>query len=172
MGDLFQRNEQATGGHTSSDPAEFYELCMEMSMIRVARVRRAIRSRRFELVFGYTSGLDLIGHVSYDLPKLQARAYEELNDFVGEIISDLSQQDELVLISDHGLQDGVHTEEAMVASTSREIVEQIDGVIDVRGSLEHELDQINHLPDQIESEEVGIGDGEQVREHLEDLGYM
>jgi hypothetical protein len=71
MGDLFERDADAKGGHSSTDPPTFYELCMEMLMVRIARTRRALRSRNYELVFGYTSGLDLIGHVSYDLPELQ-----------------------------------------------------------------------------------------------------
>jgi len=101
MGELFERDPDARGGHESTDPAEFYEQCMEMSMIRTARVRRALRSREHELVFGYTSGLDLIGHVSHDRPELQRQAYDELDEFVGELRGDLRAEDELVLVSDH-----------------------------------------------------------------------
>jgi len=118
MGDLFERDPESTGGHTSADPYRFYEQCLEMSMVRIARTRRRLRGGRDELVFGYTSGLDLVGHVSYDLPDLQRRAYDELDDFVGELHDDLDDGDELLLVSDHGLQDGVHTHEAMVSSTS------------------------------------------------------
>lgn len=170
MGALFERDPDATGGHSSDDPVAFYELCMEMAMIRIALVRRALRSKRFELVFGYTSGLDLIGHVSYDVPALQRRAYEELDDFVGELRGDLGPDDELVLVSDHGLQDGVHTEEAFIASTDPDIVAAVDGVLDVRGAIEGELTR-GHRPERPEYERSD-GEGERVQEQLEDLGYM
>ncbi|WP_204266901.1 hypothetical protein, partial [Citrobacter youngae] len=42
-------------------------------------------------------------------------------------------------VSDHGLQNGVHTHEAMVAGTSPRLVEGIDSVLDVRGAIEAEL---------------------------------
>ena len=171
MGELFERDPDARGGHASADPLGFYEQCMEMAMIRTARVRRALRGREYELVFGYTSGLDLIGHVSYDRPGLQERANGELDEFVGELRNDLEADDELVLVSDHGLQDGLHTEEAMIASTEPAIVEDVSSVLDVRGALESELDRHDHAPVS-RSDEMDVGDSREVQEHLEDLGYM
>jgi hypothetical protein len=172
MGDLFERDLDAKGGHTSSDPDLFYEQCLEMSMVRIARARRALRGRREELVFAYTSGLDLIGHVAYDAPELQQRAYEELNEFVGELRDDLADDDELILISDHGLQDGVHTHEAMIAGTRPESIAGVDSVLDVRDAIESELDRVDHVPDSETVERTGSAQGDDVREQLEDLGYM
>jgi len=171
MDELFERDPNAKGGHVSSDPNEFYEQCLEMSMIRIARTRRALRSREHELVFGYTSGLDLIGHVSYSRPALQKRAYQELNDFVGELRDDLRDSDELILISDHGLQDGLHTDKAMIAATNSEIVKKVSSVLDVRAAVESELDNHDHIPTQ-RRDEQNMGDASEVREQLEDLGYM
>jgi len=176
MGDLFQLDieDETEHRHMTSDPGEFYELCMEMSMVRIARTRRALRSRRYELVFGYTSGLDLIGHVSYAEPGLQERAYEELDDFVGELRGDIGDNDELLLVSDHGLQEGEHTEEAVVSATSERLVEDIDSVLDVRDAVERELRETDHEPEAKESRgRIGGGKkGQEVKEHLEDLGYM
>lgn len=172
MGDLFKRDQSAQGGHTSSDPDQFYELCLEMSMIRTARIRRALRSQRYELVFGYTSGVDLIGHVSHNRQPLQKRAYNELNDFVGELRADLNSNDELILISDHGLQDGLHTEEAVIASTKPEVVEQVESIVDVYESINAELDRIDHTPAKRASSNATVGDNSGVREQLEDLGYV
>jgi predicted AlkP superfamily pyrophosphatase or phosphodiesterase len=169
LGDLFERDPEARGGHTSADPDAFYEQCMEMAMIRIARARRALRGGRHELVFAYTSGLDLIGHVTYDLPDLQRGAYDELDEFVGELRADLGDGDELLLVSDHGLQDGLHTDEAMVAGTDPEMVGAVESVLDVRGVVEAELDDGNHLGD---GTDRTLGDGDEVREQLEDLGYM
>jgi hypothetical protein len=141
-------------------------------MIRTARLRRALRSREYELAFGYTSGLDLIGHVSYDRQQLQNRVYEELNEFVGELRADLDEGDKLVLVSDHGLQDGLHTEEAMIAATEPAIVADTDSVLNVRAAIEAELDRVDHVPTKRGTEDAGLGDDDGVREQLKDLGYM
>jgi predicted AlkP superfamily phosphohydrolase/phosphomutase len=171
MGDLFERDAEAKGGHRSADPVAFYEQCLEMAMIRIARVRRALRGQEYELVFGYTSGLDLIGHVSHSRPALQQRAYDELNEFVGELRSDLGGDDELVVVSDHGLQDGLHTDEAMIASTDPAVVDQVSSVLDVREAVEAELRTDDHTPTP-RTERTDAGDSEAVRQQLEDLGYM
>lgn len=170
LGDLFERDPEATGGHRSSDPYEFYEQCLEMAMVRLARARRALRGGRHELVFAYTSGLDLVGHVTYDLPELQGRAYDEIDEFVGELRGDLREDDELLLISDHGLQDGVHTHEAMAAATEPSLVDAIDSVVDVRDAVEMELSRHDHSRS-VERGDVGAGGG-RVQKQLEDLGYM
>lgn len=172
MGALFERDPDLESGHRSDDPVEFYERCMEMAMVRTMLVRRAYRSKSFELVFGYTSGLDLIGHVSYDLPGLQERAYAEMDDFVGELLADLSDEDELVLVSDHGLQDGVHTKEAMIASSDEDLVDGVDSVTDVSAAIEAELDAADHTPESPQYERRGSSDGVRVRDQLENLGYM
>lgn len=173
MGELFERDPDATGGHRSADPVAFYEQCLEMAMIRIARTRRALRSREHELVFGYTSGLDLVGHVSHSRPELQAGAYAELDELVGELRGDLGAGDELLLVSDHGLQDGLHTEEAIVAGTDPETVERVGSVLDVADAVNAALADGAHVPKPRWTETRGdAGDSEAVREQLEDLGYM
>ncbi|WP_277541084.1 alkaline phosphatase family protein [Haloarcula laminariae] len=170
LGSLFERDPDAKGGHKSADPSAFYEQCLEMSMVRIARARRGVRGDRYELVFAYTSGLDLIGHITYQRPELQERAYDELDEFVGELRGDLSEGDELLLVSDHGLQDGVHTHEAMVAATGGALIEEIASVTDVRGAIDDELDGGDHVPEEAVS--FGTEGGDRVQEQLEDLGYM
>lgn len=171
MGELFERDPGSEGGHVSANPDEFYEQCLEMIMIRTARIRRGLRSSQYELVFGYTSGLDLIGHISFDRPTLQKRAYDELNDFVGELRNDLQGNDELILVSDHGLQDGLHTDEAMIAATDPAIVESVSSVLEIRETVEKEMDSNDHLPE-LESDTFELNNSPEVQEQLEDLGYM
>lgn len=171
LGDLFERDQSARGGHTSSDPVAFYEQCLEMSMIRLARARRALRGGQKSLVFAYTSGLDLIGHVTYDQPTLQMQAYDELDEFVGELRDDLHEDDELLLVSDHGLQDGVHTHEAMVAATDNRLVDDVGSVLDVRAAIESELDAHDH-DGSGRGQRLSMGQNDAVTSQLEDLGYM
>ena len=173
MGELFERDAAATGGHRSADPDRFYERCLEMAMVRIARVRRALRSRQYELVFGYTSGLDLVGHVSYDRSDLQRRAYAELDEFVGELRDDLGDGDELLLVSDHGLQEGLHTHEAMVAATTSTLVDSIGSVVGIKAAIEDELASTDHRPTDRPTESATADDARgEVRDQLEDLGYL
>jgi hypothetical protein len=173
LGDLFERDLDQPGGHSSADPEAFYEQAMEMVMVRLARTRRAYRGGRFGLVFGYTSGVDLIGHAAYNDPHLQNRAYDESDDFIDDLRSDLAPDDTLVIVSDHGLQQGIHTRQAMIASTEPRIVDAVDSVLDVRDALEAEMGDGEHEPTASERSRESSVDGEtQVQEHLKDLGYM
>jgi hypothetical protein len=76
-----------------------------------------------------------------------------------------------VLVSDHGLQDGLHTEAAMVAATDPGVVDAVDGVRDVRAAVADLLDDGEHAPETGGDREEGL-DSEAVREQLEDLGYV
>lgn len=175
LGDLFERDPEAETNHKSADVEQFYDHCIEMMLIRTARIRSALRSRRYELVFGYTSGLDLIGHVSHDRPAVQQRAYEEANQFVGELVSDLTDDDVLILVSDHGLQDGMHTDEAIIAATKGDVLDNVDDLCDVRGAVDSELSRRRHRPKGRIFGDEGARDGEHedaVKEQLEELGYM
>lgn len=172
LGPLFERDATATGGHVTSDPSEFYERCLEMAMVRIARIRRSLRSNRYELVFGYTSALDLIGHVAHDKPSMQKECMREINQFVGELKDDLGEKDELLIVSDHGLKNGVHTAPAMVAGTSSEMVASISSVLDVRSAIEEELRENDHQPSPRTFEQSENSNVEHVQNQLEDLGYM
>lgn len=172
LGPLFERDATATGGHVTSDPSEFYERCLEMAMVRIARMRRSLRSNKYELVFGYTSALDLIGHVGHDKPAMQDEAMEEVDHFVGELKNDLEEEDELLIVSDHGLKNGVHTTPAMVAGTNSEMVASISSVLDVRSAIEEELQKNDHRPSPRTFKRTGSSGAEHVQDQLEDLGYM
>jgi predicted AlkP superfamily phosphohydrolase/phosphomutase len=170
MGRLFKRDSDAEGGHASTDPSAFYEQCLEMAMVRIARVRRSLRSGEYELVFGYTSGLDLVGHVAHDRPALQQRAYNELNEFVGELRNDLNEDDELLLVSDHGLQNGLHTTEAMIAASDINVIKDVESVLDIREIIERLLKTGNHKVIYSRSQEPT--EDESVRKQLNELGYL
>jgi len=173
MGDLFERDPEATGGHSSTDPLAFYNQCVEMIMVRTARVRAAHRSRQYELVFGYTSGLDLIGHVTYDWPELQSTAYDVVDDIVGDLVEDLGEADELLLVSDHGLQEGLHTDTAMLASTDPSFLDGVESVLNVRSTIETALSEGRHEPAPRKIDrESDAGQSKRVKDQLEDLGYM
>lgn len=57
-------------------------------------------------------------------------------------------KDELVLISDYGLQVGVHTYEAVIAATDADILRSVASVLHVRDAIEGALDRTDHTPTQ------------------------
>jgi hypothetical protein len=59
----------------------------------------------------------------------------------------------------------------MIAATDPAIIEGISSVLDVHRALKSEVYQHNHTPDQ-RSIKTKISDSDEVREQLEDLGYM
>jgi hypothetical protein len=87
------------------------------------------------------------------------------------LYDDLSDEDELVLVSDHGLQDGLHTDKAMIAATDPAFADHVSSVLDVREAVEDELRTNDHTPTP-RTERTDAGDSEEVRQQLEDLGYM
>jgi hypothetical protein len=103
---------------------------------------------------------------------MQDAMYAAMDEVVGELRSDLSADDELLLVSDHGLQEGVHSEPAMIAATDARLVKEIESVTEVPKAVGRELEGVDHRPEgRVFGAEAG-GDGEAVRRQLEDLGYM
>lgn len=96
---------------------------------------------------GNTSGRNLIGHASYDTPPLQDRAYNEMDNFVCEQRSDRSEEDKLSLISDHGFENGVHTNKAYVSSNHQEFVESVNPVPDFYGAVNVGFERTDHVPE-------------------------
>jgi hypothetical protein len=126
------------------------------------------------LLFGYTSALDLIGHVSYDRPSLLEAAYRELDDFVDELQGDLGPEDELFVVSDHGLQDGLHTDTAVFSGTEPDVVKPVGSVLDVRAAIESALRTGDHdHRERRERKRASSTDTDrEVKRQLEDLGYF
>jgi hypothetical protein len=59
----------------------------------------------------------------------------------------------------------------MIAATDPAIVEAVPSVIEVRAAVETQLDQQDHTPT-ARRETDAVGNESEVREQLEDLGYM
>jgi hypothetical protein len=60
----------------------------------------------------------------------------------------------------------------MIASTNERIVEEVDSVVDVKDSIDHEIEKQNHTPSTNIRTEHNTGQEDKVREQLENLGYM
>jgi len=111
--------------------------------------------------------LDYMGHIYSERPDRLKRAYLQVDEMVGEI---MSLVDELVIISDHGMQTteiddhdpGIHSERAFVSST---IEDQLpETMFDVKSWLEKHK--------RTTSSEDAISAIDTPTEHLKDLGYI
>lgn len=120
------------------------------------------------LVGFHTHILDVAGHVYADDEAKLREYYESVDEQIGDYADDV---EELVVLSDHGMQvsclddeePGVHSSRAMV-STSWDTALPTD-VEECHGWFET-------LSESIQTNERRVGDLDAPREHLEDLGYL
>ncbi len=83
----------------------------------------------YDLVFAWLPYLDTIGHTvpaverDFDEPEWQERAYNKAAALTDTVREFMEEDDELVVVSDHGNRDGRHTMDAYIASTDAEAIE-------------------------------------------------
>lgn len=113
--------------------------------------------------------LDMCGHIYRHDEERYRRVYKRVNDWVADLRDCLGPQDDLLLLSDHGIhtswdssstEPGRHSERAMAATTID--TELFDDVRDVRPWLEDVVKDI-----ELSSERMNVP-----TDQLEDLGYI
>lgn len=144
-------------------------------------VRSAIQ-REYDLVFVWLGFLDTIGHVApvaaETEPGWQERAYRMAAKWTTEIKNVAQEEDRLLCISDHGLQNGDHTHAAFIGATESQYLNGVDSVCDVRSVIE----QITPTNRTVAEPALRAGcqgnihsqarTVEDVRDQLSDLGYL
>ncbi len=143
-------------------------------------VRSAVQ-RDYDLVFVWLGFLDTVGHLAPTVEEAgwQARHYELAARWTREIRSDLTADDRLVCVSDHGLQAGRHTHSAFFGSDDESLTASVDSVLDVKRVLDAVTPRTG---DEAGDPEVRAPyrcdarashrDADEVRSQLEDLGYL
>lgn len=113
--------------------------------------------------------LDMCGHIYRHDEEQYQRTYQRVNNWVAEIRAQLGEDDELLILSDHGIhtewdssdvEPGRHAERAMAATTMSKPL--FDDVHDVRKWIE----------EAIEGKELSYREIDIPTEQLEDLGYV
>jgi len=137
----------------------------------------AALSREYDLVWVWFGIVDTAGHVEPAArDPIQRRAYEQAAAWTDAIRRQLAPEDRLVVLSDHGLRDGHHTMDAVVASDEAAIVDRIGSVFDVAGVLDDVTPARSPAdPPPLRTAVTGGDPGQaagDVRENLEDLGYV
>lgn len=102
------------------------------------RIVRTSAKRDYDLVFVWFAYIDTVGHTEPAVGEKgwQRRAYENAADVTQAIHSDLSDEDTLVVLSDHGNRGSDHTHDAFFGSTDESAVKKVENVLDYRGAIE------------------------------------
>jgi len=142
-------------------------------------VVRACHQREYDVLFAWLGYLDTVGHLAPVVDEVgwQERAYRLAATLTREIRAELTDEDTLVCVSDHGLQDGDHTHSAFMGSTDEDALTDVETVLDVRAGLERVTPASGAGESTVRDEfacasRVEARDAGEVRSQLEDLGYL
>lgn len=138
---------------------------------KIAIVRSSLNHNP-DIVFVWFGYLDTVGHLAPIITdeRWQRDAYEQAAEMTALIRNQLADEDILICLSDHGLQDGTHGPSAFIGSNKKEIVANIDSVLDVYEVIEQEADtdeEVSETKDQLDEDSA-----KDVRNRLEELGYI
>lgn len=138
---------------------------------KIGLVQQALYEE-YDIVFAWLGYLDTAGHIAptvADSDRFLERAYQTASDYTKLVQQQLDDDDTLVCLSDHGLQNGKHTETACIGSWPAEIAEEVDTVLDVYDALDSCTGRSRTTTSQFTDDD---SEAEIVRERLENLGYV
>lgn len=138
--------------------------------------------RDYDLIFVWLGFLDTIGHVAPVAaetdPYWQERAYRMAAKWTAEIKNMMQENDRLLCVSDHGLQNGNHTHTAFIGANEKQFLSGADSVYDIRAVIE-DITSANGKAGEPElrteyrgKNSVQPRTAEDVRDQLNDLGYL
>lgn len=126
----------------------------------------------YDIAFAWLAYLDTAGHIAptiEDSDRFLKRAYETGAEYTNLIRQQMDEDDTLVCLSDHGLQDGEHTDTACIGSWPANIAQDVDSVLDVYDVLDSRTPRSRTTTGQFTDDS---SEAEVVRERLENLGYV
>jgi predicted AlkP superfamily pyrophosphatase or phosphodiesterase len=145
----------------TDDRERLLDRCEEVFVDRRERVLEAVRGDD-RLVMGHLYTTDAVGHVCYNDPDRLVEYYGLVSELVEDIRTEIGPEDLLLVVSDHGMRDGKHTDHGFY-SVNREV--GWDTEIHVTDFYDLLLDELGIDPTEAQSRK-------EVQEHLEDLGYV
>lgn len=159
--------------------ASFWRKCRLEHAVKRAATLAALEHT--DVVMTHFYALDAVQHVAQDTDEERVEAwYGRYAELVDEVLNAVGDDGVVVVLSDHGMEDGVHGPAGKgayaYAASSRELGFG-DGtpVSDVAGILGRLVDEVPD-PEESEADEAGpLADRavtEDRREHLKDLGYF
>ena len=176
---LTERTDESDQFDTAVGQPALDELFYRNFFERLGMVQAALH-REYDLVFVRFGLLDAIGHIApaVEEPGWQRRHYalaERVTDWVRE---QLVSGDTCVCLSDHGLQNGSHTDEACIAGPS-DLIRPVDSVLDIKGLVDEHAptsDPVSPVPlrdvVRFDAEVAPRASPQSVEEELRALGYI
>lgn len=164
-------SEGTSGYDPAGDISSFEQKALSADADRLIRFLNAIASRRHDFVMCHFFSLDLVQHVWADTPTKLKRWYGIYDDFVRRVRQSLSENDTLVLVSDHGMEtEGIHSKRAFYASNKHLWEDTPRKMEDFREVLESELRR--HSPADSNQMNDAPHITNETKEHLSELGYF
>lgn len=84
-----------------------------------------------DILMVYSYSTDMAGHIFWDDEEFMRGWYEDVDDYVKAVQDELGDDDELLILSDHGMEEGKHRREA-VFSFSEAVDTPPDSVLSVK----------------------------------------
>lgn len=163
-------NDGQTRRTPAADPDTFAGQIEADAAEKIALTRSAI-ARNNDLVFVWLAFLDTAGHVAptvQDSDEWMRDAYEVAAEYTRFINNQLDDDDSLICVSDHGLQDGAHTETACIGSSPAAAIDDVDHVLDVAPMLQAQTIAESATDPGHERS----GEDDEVHQRLQNLGYV
>lgn len=138
---------------------------------KIGLVRNAL-DRDYDLVFVWLAYLDTAGHVAptvEDTDRWLRRHYEAAATYTNMIHDQLDSDETLITLSDHGLQNGEHTETACIGAWPGEAVADVESVLDVAAAINRCTDRGGDTGERFAVDDEAQDD---VQERLQTLGYI
>lgn len=168
--------------HKPKVPIHIYQARLAAEATEKLGIVRTAVELDYDIVFVWLGYIDSVGHIAPVVDQdndWQARAYRHVAEWTDSLRSVLPPGDTLVTVSDHGLRNGEHTHQAVIASTNESVVVNTNSVLDVRDALDSVTPSSGTGSNRIRpaflpevSTNTADRDGKAVREQLENLGYF
>lgn len=144
---LFQdwvNKRSANGGeswHASRDEGALWDYLIS-DTFQTLGATTAAAERDVDLVWSWLPLLDTVGHLAPAMADgSQRRAYRVAAEATAIVRQRLQPEDELICVSDHGLQGGHHTETACVAAADGSVVAGVESVLDFADAIDAVTDR-------------------------------
>lgn len=158
------------GTRRATVPIDTLRARVEADMAAKMGLVRANLHSGYDLIFVWLAYVDTLGHVApttSDPDAFMRDVYETAAAYTERLRAEAGEEATVLCVSDHGLQDGRHTEQACVCGP-QEHVRSVTSVLD----LPQVIDSVTTPAAARGGQQQPSGGVEDVRERLEDLGYI
>ncbi|PTD94218.1 hypothetical protein C9439_03995 [archaeon SCG-AAA382B04] len=139
-----------------NEAEKFINKCKEEFEIKSKELINSL-NEPIDLVMCYFYSLDGLQHVFHSDEEFLKEWYKKFDELIGTIKEEASDEDEIIVVSDHGIKNGKHTDYAFFSSYKEEL--KVESILDVKKEIQEitKKNRKNH---------------EEIKEELNNLGYI